>query len=410
VRAGDWIFVSGLMATDARGALQPALTDWPLPLHGEPRHKLEAGIILERAHDILAAGGGSFATVLRTDQFYPDWRPVDHFQSQRRRWLGSYIPPSTSILQAELLVPGAGIDFSMMAVAGDPNVNIETFFPAELEVPAGAGFTPVVRHRDFVFVAGFMAAHQPGDLGGIAPQAQVPSGHLWKGTRIKLETAYLIERKLLPALQSAGASQRSVLKAQVYLADMNDAPAFNEVWRQYFADSPPAMVIVPTSRPGFAIEDAKIEINVIALREGGETRRAAVETTSFGGYVGQPAAVRAGDLLFISGLMAIDQNGPVFGIAGGSTTRYLGACIEQQMEHILDVAVDICSAAGTSLRNIVSARQFHTSLEEFYPAYKVWNRWLPSQPLPLSAVRIPGPLSVPDCTVLLDICVHIPSQ
>jgi len=408
VRAGDWVFLSGLMATGHSGDLQPALTNWPLPLHGEPRHQLEAGIVLERARNILEEGGSSFASVLRTDQFYSDWRAVDLFQGQRRRLLGSYIPPSTSILQEELLVPGAGIDLSIVAVAADPNVRIETFSPAELDVPAGAGFTPVVRCRDFVFVAGFMAAHQPGDLGGIAPQARVPLGHLWKGTRIKLESAYLIERKLLPALMAAGASPRSVLKAQVYLADINDIPAFNDVWQQYFAPSPPAMVIAPTSRPGFAIEDARIEINLIALREGGAARKTVVEATSFGGYAGQPAAVRAGDLLFISGLMAIDRNGLVPGIAVDPATRYFGASIEQQMEHILDVAEEICAAAGTSLCNIVCARQFHTRLEEFYPAYKVWNRRLPSQPLPLSAIRVPGPLSVPDCTVLLDICAHVP--
>ena len=410
VRAGDWVFLSGLMATSHSGALQPALTDWPLPLHGEPRHKIEAGIILERARSILDAGGSSFANVLRTDQFYPDWRAVDHFQGQRRRLLGSYIPPSTSILQEELLVPGAGVDVSMVAVASDPSLRIERFFPAELEVPAGAGFTPVVRCRDFVFVAGFMAAHQPGDLGGIAPEAKVPPGHLWKGTGIKLETRYLIERKLLPALTAAGASQSSVLKAQVYLADIKDLPAFNEVWLQYFAASPPATVIVPTSRPGFAIEDANIEVNVIALREDGAANKTNIEVASFVGYPGQSAAVRAGDLLFVSGLMAIGRNGPAPGISVDLAARYFGASIERQMEHILDVAEEICAAAGTSLCNVVCARQFHTRLEEFYPAYQAWDRRLPSQPLPLSAVRIPGPLSAPDCTVLLDICAYIPTK
>jgi len=407
VRAGDWIFLSGLLATSDSGALDSRLVEWPLPLHGEPRHKVEAGIVLQRAHDLLEAGGSDFSRLLRTDQFYSDWRAVDYFQGQRRRYFGGYIPPSTSILQEELLVADAGIDLSMVAAAADADGPLEVIFPPELDVPSGAGFAPVVRWRDFVFVAGFMAAHQPGDLGGIAPEGQVPPGHLWKGTRIKLEAGYLIERKLLPALAAAGASPRSVAKACVYLSDVDDIPAFNEVWRTYFGVVPSAMIVVTTSRPGFAIEDARIEVNLIALREDGMTSKAVVEAQLFSGYLGQPAAVHAGDLLFISGLMAIDHGGSAERTHDPSA-RHFGASIERQMEHILDVVEQICEVVGTALHNVVSVRQFHTRLEEFYPAYQVWRRRLPSQPLPLSAVRVPRPLSSPDCTIILDACIYAP--
>ena len=74
---------------------------------------------------------------------------------------------------------------------------------------------PVVRAGPFVFVAGFLAAHGSGDLGGIAPEAKVPDGHLWKGNRIELEVRYLIREKLIPALAGAGLGVGDAVKANV---------------------------------------------------------------------------------------------------------------------------------------------------------------------------------------------------
>ena len=67
-------------------------------------------------------------------------------------------------------------------------------------------------------------------LGGIAPEAQVPEGHLWKGQRIQLELAYLLRHKLGPALTAAGSSLARVVKADVAITDLRQVPAFNQVW------------------------------------------------------------------------------------------------------------------------------------------------------------------------------------
>ena len=100
-----------------------------------------------------------------------------------------------------------------------------------------------------LFIAGFLAAWQPGDLGGIAPEAKVPAGHVWKGNRIQLEVDYIIQKKLIPALKGAGSSLANVVKAQVYLSDINDVPAFNQVWEKHFGANIPATTLVPTLVP-----------------------------------------------------------------------------------------------------------------------------------------------------------------
>src|SRR4029453_8800007 len=93
---------------------------------------------------------------------------------------------------------------------------------------------------DYVFVAGQTAEAFNIAEGPLDPSARVPAGHLWKGTPIKLETQLILELKLKPALVTAGCTLADVVKAQVYLRDVNDIPAFNEVWAEHFANAPPA--------------------------------------------------------------------------------------------------------------------------------------------------------------------------
>ncbi|HZQ60659.1 MAG TPA: RidA family protein [Casimicrobiaceae bacterium] len=408
MRAGPWVFATGIMATDARTGLLSGRLSSQLPLHGEPRGRIEAELVFDRAHEVIAAGGADLDRIVRLDQFFSDARAVSSYQAVRKARLGRYVPPSTSILQPGCALPGATMEVSLIALSSDARCEIEAFAPPELDVPAGAGFSPVVACGDYVFIAGFMAAWKPGDLGGIAPEAQMPPGHLWKGSRIELETEYLIERKLMPALHAAGASKDSVVKAHIYLRDIEDLPGCNRVWRRHFGASPPASLVVQTARPGFAIEDARVEINLLALRSQAGTTKATIESARFVGMSGQPAAVRAGDLLLISGLMALTDDGPAPGVMADARAPHFGSTIEAQMEHILDTAEDICHQAGASLDNVVRVQQFHTDLAEFYPAYRVWQRRLRSQPVPFSALRVLAPHAVAPCTVLVDLWVYAP--
>lgn len=400
MRAGRWVFASGVMATAEGGGLAPQVTLNPRPLSGLPRWHTEAALMYQRAAEVLNAGGSDFAHAVRTDQYLPDWRAVPFLHQVRRGICGSYVPPSTSVLEPSLALPGAGMSMEVIAVAPGRGLDPAPIFPPALEVPATSSFAPVVTAGDFVFIAGFLAACKPGDLGGIAPEARVPAGHLWKGNRIQLEADYIIRHKLLPALAGAGSSLENVVKAQVYLADIQDVPAFNQVWTRHFGTRIPATTFVPTLDPGFAIADARCEINLIALTDTGNTRRHAL-AGSPAACDGHPIAVCAGDLLCFSGLVAADESGCV----SGRTTRH---AIDAQMDYLLDVAEHACTEAGTSLANVVRIQQFHTDLSELESAWKAWARRLPEQPLPLSAIQVPAPLVVPGCTVQLDLWVYAP--
>mgnify|MGYP000324322843 CR=1 FL=1 len=63
-------------------------------------------------------------------------------------------------------------------------------------------------------------------------------------------------------LRAAGASYDAVVRATVFLADLGDFAAMNEVYAAYFPPPPPARSTVEVSR---LPRDARIEIDVIAV-------------------------------------------------------------------------------------------------------------------------------------------------
>jgi 2-iminobutanoate/2-iminopropanoate deaminase len=63
-------------------------------------------------------------------------------------------------------------------------------------------------------------------------------------------------------LESAGSSMERVVKTTIFLADMNDFSAVNEVYSRYFGANPPARSTVEVSK---LPRNVRIEIDAIAL-------------------------------------------------------------------------------------------------------------------------------------------------
>jgi 2-iminobutanoate/2-iminopropanoate deaminase len=80
------------------------------------------------------------------------------------------------------------------------------------------------------------------------------------GTDIRQQTERVMEN-IKGILEAAGANMHHVIKTTVFLKDMNDFPAMNEVYARYFTLAPPARSTVQVSR---LPKDALVEIEVIA--------------------------------------------------------------------------------------------------------------------------------------------------
>jgi len=74
------------------------------------------------------------------------------------------------------------------------------------------------------------------------------------------QTARVIEN-LKAVLEAAGSSLDLVLKTTVYLQDMGEFAAMNEVYAKYFSTNPPARATVQAAR---LPRDVKVEIDCVA--------------------------------------------------------------------------------------------------------------------------------------------------
>jgi len=69
-------------------------------------------------------------------------------------------------------------------------------------------------------------------------------------------------KNIAAVLEAAGSGLSSVIKTTVFLADMQDFSAMNEVYGRFFGEAPPARSTVEASR---LPRDARVEIDAIAL-------------------------------------------------------------------------------------------------------------------------------------------------
>jgi 2-iminobutanoate/2-iminopropanoate deaminase len=109
-------------------------------------------------------------------------------------------------------------------------------------------YSQAIRSSGFVFVSGQVALD--------------PQTGEFVGTDVRQQTERVMEN-LKGILEASGASLNHVVKTTVFLQDMNDFAAMNEVYARYFTSAPPARSTVQVAR---LPKDALLEIDVIASR------------------------------------------------------------------------------------------------------------------------------------------------
>src|ERR1700674_3480061 len=114
VKAGRWVFATGVMAQDFVSGIAPDVLAEQAPHAGLPKREKEALRIFENVDAVLRAAGTDRRNLVRTDQYYTTVQAVPPYQHIRRQFLSGRIPPSTSIAQQRLLLPGADMNIQFM--------------------------------------------------------------------------------------------------------------------------------------------------------------------------------------------------------------------------------------------------------------------------------------------------------
>lgn len=397
VKAGPWLFLTGHEAFDFTTGTPEEVAGPPgFPLSGLPRSRREGDFILRRMRQILREFGSDLPQAVRLDQYYPNPQAVAAYHHSRHAEFRDYIPPSTSVVMERCFAADATISTSLIAVVPGPGRDIRKIHPPGVASAPTSGFVPAVVCDGFVFVAGQMA-HNPGQ--GLDPRAHRPEHSAWAGTEIRLQTEYLIEHKLKPALEAAGSSLEGSLKAQVYLADIADMPDFLDVWQRYYARIPCALTVVPTK--SFATVGGIIEINLIALTDDARRDKQVVEA-EIPGMASFGPCVRSGEFLFPSGLMAIGADGHVVGKALSASFAGLSHAGYAQASAVYDYAEALCRAAGTAMANTLRAQYFVADISHFAGIATAWQARFGARPHPFVCVQTPNDMPAPGLALIAD--------
>ena len=145
------------------------------------------------------------------------------------------------LLQAAPLAAASAAMAQTRSAASGATKTKQVHYPdgktASNEIPL---YSEVVTHGDTVYVSGH----------GVNTTADV-----------RKQTAAVLDR-IEKCLQSAGSSMRNALKCNVYLKNLDDYAAMNEVYRGRFGPEPPVRTCVAVA--GIPLAGCLVEIEVIA--------------------------------------------------------------------------------------------------------------------------------------------------
>lgn len=402
VKAGDYVFLGGQLAIDPERGLVPDVQHEPGTNVPTIASKYQSGYILDRSIKILKAAGSSFDCGLRIDQFCTHPRAASPYLEARGRRIETGIRPASTHVQIDnLFAPGVMCGLQLIALTETAKAKKDVIVVPGMPASPGPPFKPAphgIIGSDFVFVTG-QIAHGFNEA-GMAPEARLDP-ETWYGSPIKRQADVALAR-CASVLNHVGASMNDVVRADVYLNDMDDRFELEEVWRKHFPTDPPARTYIPTVRLG--AKSCIVEVNVIAIKPGSGLKK---ETIAAGNVpvpdLHHPHAIRAGGFLFVSGLCATDFKGGLAPKARvNAAAPWFASSGKRQTTFILDCMESICRAGGSSLKNVVWTQNLYSRPEDLFPSMEVWNERFPSAPPASLVAGVGSPVFGDGCTIHID--------
>lgn len=389
---GPWVFAAGQIASDYKtGVPEEARRHPSFPYYGSDI-KLQTRYILENLKKTFEAAGSSLDHVVKAQVFLTD---LNHFNGFDEVWKDYFKapPPRTTIGTTGLLVKDTLVEIDLIGYVPGKGVErkaIKSGAPRPL-----ANYTEAFQVGELVFAAGQLAS----DFAtGVPPAAMRRPGFPYYGSDIKLQTRFILEN-LKQTFAAAGSSLDNVIKAQVFLTDLNDFSAFDEVWREYFK-VPPARTTIGTT--GLLVKDTLVEIDLIGHVSGKALTKQPIKSDAPTPIANYTEAFRLDKLVFAAGQIASDYK---TGVPAEARKKpgfpYYGSDIKLQTRYILENLKKTFEAAGSSLDHVVKAQVFLTDLNNFSDLDEVWREYFNAPP-PRTTVGTTG-LLVADTLVEIDL-------
>lgn len=352
VRVGDLVFLSGAVGCDSEGRLLGSQI-------GRPDMGRQTEGVLDNLDNVLSSAGATRDDVVSLLSFIADWKEAGQYWDAINRRYGN-VQPALSTVGQSLAQVGMTVEIEGVAVLNQPKQRI-TLPQGITGPPAAVG----VRADNMVFLSG---------IAGIGTDGQVVPGG------IRAQTAQALEN-VRKALAQAGATPRDVIKTHTTIADWRDFDGYNEVYAEFFGQPYPARASIL----GTLQDPARlIEFSMMAIVGGDRTY---VDTATAGRYQTKDdrpgvlldarlspgvaphcQAVRVGDFIAVSGMVATDLEGKLIGSGD----------IAAQTDAVLQ-AIKVCTERlGSSLDDVVKTLVTVVDWRHF-PGYNaVYGRYFPA--------------------------------
>ena len=408
---GPYVFLASPPVDDRGRFAEDAVVAPPYHLSPSAQVRTQTESIFARYRESLDALGSSVNHIVQVEQYIQRKAHADGYL-EASRGPGNMErgrPGSALIVTGDFVPEGSVLNPTAIAVvpqegyekvisgseAGDPGQRPE-FGEAYAEEPV---YNEIVTAGPYVFTVGDWSSDYET---GIHPDAKV-ADWIWWGNEARSEAQFIF-KALDARLKAADTSLDHTVHSTVFLIDPADQYEVDRVWRQWIPEAPPARTVIPVRGLGTPRKEGvftqaegamKMEAMFQSIRPGQGIEREVVSTGTPQLGV-QSEAIKAGPLLWTSGVLAGDADGL---LAGPDTPS--------QISFIFDRLRDICEAGGTTIENLLRVRAYVLDERDAYAVYAALRDVVPSAPPCVSVTSVPGPLQVPGCRVVIDAVAYV---
>ena len=308
VKAGGFIYLSGTLAQDEKGAL---VADGDVAA--------QTRRIVERMRELLAAAGSSLEQVVACTVYLRNASDFPVMNDAYRAFWPKDPPTRTTVITDLLL--GADVEISMIAVPKGAERTV--IHPADW-ITSPNPYSYAIKSGDTVFLSGLVPRN--------GRDNSTVTGDIAVQTRAVMDNAGQL-------LKAAGMDYSNIVSGRVYLPDTATFQQMNEVYRSYFKGGPPARATV---KAGLAGPQFAVEMTFVASSA---PREAITPGTNLS------AAIKSGNRLYLSGVL-------------GNTAENSGDATAQTRETLARIRKTL-DAAGYTPADVVDGLIYLTDLGQF---------------------------------------------
>jgi enamine deaminase RidA (YjgF/YER057c/UK114 family) len=318
VKAGNFVYVSGVLATNEKGQVIPGTI------------QEQTKQVLNHLGAVLKASGSRLENAASVNVYLRNAADFEAMnEAYRSFW--SKDPPTRTTVVTDLVRPEALVEIAMVAIKD--GVERRVVHPAGWN--KSPNYSYGIQSGDTLFLAGLVTRNMK-DNSAVA-------GDIGLQTQTVLSNAGEI-------LKAAGMTHADVASSRVFVTDAAKFQDMNTAYRPFFPKDPPARATVKAAlmNPNY-----QVEITLLAVKS---SDREAINPPGADGKAAQPSpnyssGVRVGNRLYVAGMV-------------GSTASNKGDMKAQTRESLNNIGRTI-KAAGFDWSQVVEGIVYVTDVRQF---------------------------------------------